>query len=311
MECLVTPKLVLLAVLVIALGEPFSFALSTTKCDHNQIVGKLKATINCEIRLVNNILKSKLTPSLINNGGLSALMIDSEWCELLNNGSSCVTDHLGTCFNETLSTDFVSYGEYAVYRAHRLKCNEDYVMNYADMRNMRRKYGDLIRNPENLAKLFKFDQNCTVYPDLAHFFGAECPQRQRRCRQRQCFESRVEPISRAIGMYIYPYRMNQGNTKPSSIPICQSVVGILNTCMNDTSCLSQQEITLIHDLLSTLYQVLVDLTVQEAAEFGSMSNLMELPMDFYAQFRRLPQNFKDKWTTVMDMVVDDYQVRQI
>ena len=63
--------------------------------------------------------------------------------------------------------------------------------------------------------------------------------------------------------------------EPKPIPVCKTVVGILNGCFTQTDCLSQSEMNLIRDFFATYYFILMEFVVQSVAKFGSMSNFMD------------------------------------
>ena len=116
--------------LLLVMNYQFTAAFYTKKCTHDDLVTQLKGTICCfEKTLFDQI--DKFSKGWKNNGteirNISEnSLLHKTLCEIdlrLNKHISCIADHIGSCFNETLVGDFKLMGYWYLRSAYDSMCN--------------------------------------------------------------------------------------------------------------------------------------------------------------------------------------------
>ena len=293
----------LVLLLLVTLENPFVSAFSTTKCDHKQLEKHLKATLNCVMKSQNKNMDAFLNLNATQIAGMKNRQTDtSEWCELIDEEIACFTDNLGTCFDQTISSDLATLMEWSYNKQPYMECNR---IEGLSKEEIDRKAIAIIKNyktdVENLKKMVTFDLECST-EQLVQSVKGKWP-----CLMMHFY---------SIIQELMPHIMGKSPTEPTSLPVCENVVGILNNCFQKTTCLSQQEMNLIRDFLATYYNVAMRFVVQLSKKFGNMSSFMESvgvgvnDMHDMQGYPKMDKKIKTLMLKSMDLIVDDYQVRK-
>ena len=305
--------------LVIVLEEPFVKAFSSTKCNHIEIEAHLKSTLNCMMKSQNKKMAefSELQKTIIatikdqhiNESGISTKNETTELCELFEEEITCFTNHLGECLNKEVKNDLAEVMEYYLGKQRYISCR---LMKGVDKEEVEKKImyiSNYTQDAESLNKMFLFDKKCSN-KDLVISFKSKWP----------CIMVHVSSILQEFMPHAMPHILGEEicpscpkPSQPKSIQICKTVVGMLNTCFGGTECISQREMDLIRDFLTTYYNVIMGFTVQITATFGSMSEVLH-PVSFENYDIKESANITKKEKLIIkftDMMVKDYKVFRI
>ena len=307
--------------LMIFLEEPFVQAFSSTKCSHIQIETHVKLTLNCIMKSQNKKVKefSELQKNIkavtkdqhLNKSRTSVNNETTELCGLFDEEITCFTDYLGECLDKEVTNDLAEVMEYYLDRQHYIGCS---LMKGGDKEEVLKKImylNNYTQEAESLNKMFIFDKECSN-EELVISFKSKWP----------CIMVHLSAIMEEVMPHTMPHIIGEElcpscpkPSQPKSIQICKTVVGMLNTCFGGTECISQREMDLIRDFLTTYYNVIMGFTVQMSAMYGSVLKVYH-PSDTYAGMDREMKesanitDLEKMGIKLSGLMVEDYKVLQ-
>ena len=279
------------ALLLIILSSSCVSSFSTQACTHDEMEQHLRSTLNCIMRSNRRAMDNGIQYTDIHTIKEYKNSTNTpEWCELMDEEIECFTKHLGTCFDKKMTSDFAIWMKWEIIdnnTCNRIKGDNKKEIELNGKDNLK-------KDIESLKDIVTFDQECSTEELLIS----------------------LEVLKPCLVMHLFSiiqHTIPLKPTEPKSIPVCKTVVGILNDCFAQTDCLSQTEMNLIRDFLATYYNIFMEFVAQSVAKFGSMSNFMDAAgVDKEKMFDKVGYPLSSQRKTMMkkeiDTVVDDYKV---
>ena len=284
-------------VLGVALQSIFVVTFTTNKCNHHEIENGLKDAFNCSVIILNRNLEHVL---LMNETQIFAydgiLLYKFLECDVMYELRSCLSDSLGTCFNETPLGQLLTLFELYYNKQANVTCRK-MKSKYSEKQTTTivQEYQD---NKSVLNQLMRFDLNCSIEYQIPSSNVSL-----------NCFFEDLLPLMENLLTYLFGSYPRQ---PISALPVCKKLFNMLNMCINTADCLSQPEKDLIGNAVATYYRIAMTYASQLSNRFSEFSNDTK-NSENGKNILRKPQPKLNLRETIQETqaIIDDFQVMLI
>jgi hypothetical protein len=256
---------ILLPLFVLLVVSQHAKGFSTKKCNDARLKDQLKKQVRCLDPLLNEYVKEVLKVYKEQNSKKTKIFDLAKACKTHNKLWKKVTKCNNELATKCLGSKMVQLSN-AVHSLLELRCNSPDKVGVVDANkliNFPRLAEQIIGSDATsyFEALVQFDKTCNTIEMGDELRHINVP----------CFNGIVQAFIRPIGMYFHDKNM----AFPEYISPCKSIISSLKSCLDENACFSQNEMALVREAASTVYQWEMDASVQIIDSFGSVANANE------------------------------------